>query len=515
MDAGITLVITSCGRYDLLRRTIKSILLHNTFPFAKTVIVEDAAVITPFPQDLRDWLATETLRLGPVVIIENAGRKGQTYSIDRAYSEVTTEWIFHCEDDWEFRESNFIERSMEILLAHPEVWTVNLRANDCNGHPLKLGEKYAYLEPYWSGGWGGITFNPGLRRLSDYKKLGSYGRHMGYGTHGFETELALSIKHLDEGRLIASLGKQYVWHIGEGKSIAADKSWAPKPPCVLIAIPACHKYTYGAHSDGRNHVDQVSNVRVDAVRKTWARYMPPFTNADLKFFYGTLPLGTDRTPSADEVFLKVADDYEHLPHKVQAIFKYALDNGYDFVFKGDDDTFIYVDRLMASGFEHLDYTGFVSIGATNWDNGGYCSGGSGYWVSKLAMSKIVAAPVDDWAEDRWVGRVLGQCGINFVRDARYLPGFWEHFVNVDAIGEDHSYISMHACTPAMMEKLFAKTLPPNFKKVQRAFHEDSQAPSAPAPRGNIAIEGLRVTSKIKYAADGMTTDWWDSHKRVE
>ena len=37
---------------------------------------------------------------------------------------------------------------------------------------------------------------------------------------------------------------------------------------------------------------------------------------------------------------------------MQAIYRWALAHGFAFVYKCDDDTFVYLDRLLASGFEH-------------------------------------------------------------------------------------------------------------------------------------------------------------------
>ena len=41
-------------------------------------------------------------------IIYNDVNIGQCKSIDKAYELVDTEYIFHCEDDWEFTSPNFI-----------------------------------------------------------------------------------------------------------------------------------------------------------------------------------------------------------------------------------------------------------------------------------------------------------------------------------------------------------------------------------------------------------------------
>ena len=37
-------------------------------------------------------------------------RAGQIPAIDAAYAHVDTEFIFHCEDDWEFTSAGFVEK---------------------------------------------------------------------------------------------------------------------------------------------------------------------------------------------------------------------------------------------------------------------------------------------------------------------------------------------------------------------------------------------------------------------
>ena len=40
----LSIVITSCGRPDLLEKTIDSFLLHNTYPIKKWIITEDSGI---------------------------------------------------------------------------------------------------------------------------------------------------------------------------------------------------------------------------------------------------------------------------------------------------------------------------------------------------------------------------------------------------------------------------------------------------------------------------------------
>ncbi len=457
----VTLVVTSCNRHDLLEVTLRSFAKFNDLPVARTVIVEDSDQGPP------KWL-TKMPELGEVLWITNGVRKGQLYSCDRAWAEVKTPFCFWFEDDWEFSKPGFMQKSLKMLYRSPNIWTVSLRADDCNGHPnvsleTEFDGRFVTQEPYWNKYWGGCCFNPGLRRLSDYRRIGSYGRLVGYGNQDIVPEQTLSKIHLDMGYRIGVLPDQYIKHIGEKRSKAAAQ---PRPAKALIAIPACHQYEYGEYKDNRiGHVDRVSNDRVEAVRSTWAKDAEAYKSyVDLKFFYGR----SDRTPLSDEVFLDVSDDYTALPNKVKAIIDYALANGYDHLFKCDDDTFVYIDRLLSSGFEHRGYSGYCYP-----SHGNYISGGPGYWLGKREMKLLSAAKVDGWAEDKWVGGVLKSHGIRPERDARYLPGFARHYVDLDRLPADHSYISFHACTPEMMKRLHEDRPSPTFRMVYNAIGEES------------------------------------------
>lgn len=454
----VTLVVTSCNRHELLEKTLRSFSRMNSYPIAATVVVEDSELDPP------DWFSALE-GLGEKKWITNGVRKGQLYSIDRAYAEVRTPWIMHCEDDWEFAGGGFIERSLELLQSNPHLWTLSLRGANCNGHPLADDDRFPVKihEAYWRGGWGGCHFNPGLRRLEDWRQLGGYGRHAGYdASANLPGELHLSRLHLDRGFRIGVL-PECVRHLGL-RSRAAERVAAP--PKVLIAVPACHAYQYGTYKDRRiGHVDAVSYERVRAVRETWAKYLPAFeTHVHLRFFYGQATDG--RQPFNDEIFLDVPDDYTRLPFKVKAILQWALGKGYEYVFKADDDTFVYLDRLMASGFEGCDYLGYCYP-----SHGNYISGGCGYWLSRRAMQAVVLSTPETWAEDAWVGQTLAKAGIRPTRDGRYLPGFAKHYVELERVPADHSYISMHACTPEMMHRLYSANPAPNFRPVFTPLNE--------------------------------------------
>jgi len=169
MNKKITLVITSCGRFDLLKETLISFFKFNTYPIEECIIIEDSGTVSTL-DFLKEFIPV------PVKFIINPINLGQMKSIDLAYAEVKTNYIFHCEDDWEFFKSGFIEESFKILEVDPTVFTVWLRAhNDTNKSPIEptlyTTETVSY---YYIGSvkhWHGFTLNPGLRKTEDCMKF--------------------------------------------------------------------------------------------------------------------------------------------------------------------------------------------------------------------------------------------------------------------------------------------------------------------------------------------------------
>ena len=170
----VTVVITCCGRLELLRKTLESFSQHNTYPINHIIITEDAGnegVYSAIPIELKEHCT----------VIINHEKLGQIRSIDKAYSLVETGYIFHCEEDWQFYRKGFIEDSKTILEANPQAYQVWLRSfyHDIHrdypfhtlGEDLSTGSVSAYRLLSSNPKWQGFSFNPGLRRLSDYQAI--------------------------------------------------------------------------------------------------------------------------------------------------------------------------------------------------------------------------------------------------------------------------------------------------------------------------------------------------------
>lgn len=158
----------------------------------------------------------------------------------------------------------------------------------------------------------------------------------------------------------------------------------------IVAIKSCHR-------DCGNGFNQ-------AVRDTWLRAAP----VDYKFFVGN---GTS-VLAPDEEPLKCGDAYMDLPNKTRAIFRWVLDHAYDHAFMCDTDTYVVMRKLATYDPSGYDLIGYFngSIGVPRAVEGKYAwvSGGAGYWVSRRAMELIVSKEPSSWAEDLWVGQVVGE-----------------------------------------------------------------------------------------------------------
>jgi hypothetical protein len=178
---------------------------------------------------------------------------------------------------------------------------------------------------------------------------------------------------------------------------------------ALIAIAGCER-------DARNGYNQ-------AIRDTWKKAV---SGADFLFFVGQgdIPL------ASDEIRIAAPDDYKSLPYKTKAILNWSIEHGYDHTFKCDTDTFVYPSRLLASGFENYDYSGWFNgvpnqrcVTDRQWYT--WASGGIGYWLSRKAAQIVVAQEPHHWAEDLWVGQVLSHKPISIFHDPRY----WTEDIN--------------------------------------------------------------------------------------
>lgn len=226
----ITVVITSCNRFDLLKITLDSFIKYNTYPIKKIIIIEDSGKKNINNFCLVDY-PNENFQL-----IYNEKNIGQIESIDKAYSFVDTKWIFHCEEDWIFTKKGFIEESLRIFkLEGDKLFTVWLRPyNSTSGHPIVKADNkdYNYMNrdfSYFYQGikhtWCGFTFNPGLRRSKDALLMHPYINNIPcdpLSNRVGEYVINKSYHNLGYYAAITNEPQGYCNHNGEGRHIKRD-----------------------------------------------------------------------------------------------------------------------------------------------------------------------------------------------------------------------------------------------------------------------------------------------------
>jgi len=209
--SNVTCILTSCGRWDLLKVTLDSFFKHNTYPINKFIVYDDGH-IEPFEFHTRY----------PMVSWVSCGERiGQIKALDYLWAEVKTPYAFTMEDDWEFTRPGFIEDSMKVLESDPTIlmtWLAPVEPN--NVHPIEWGNDYGVFKTQ-PNLWSGTRFNPALKRKKDYDLIGSYGAHTTFEAHRpWRAEADIAKVYWRHGFKGAILPQSYIKHIGEGRHIS-------------------------------------------------------------------------------------------------------------------------------------------------------------------------------------------------------------------------------------------------------------------------------------------------------
>jgi len=210
----VTVVITSFNRFDLLDRMIKSLNRVNDYPFKETIIIEDSAdkemhrkVIESFSQTCK--------------LILNEKNIGVYAGIDLAYSFVTTPYVLHIEDDWEFTHGGFVEKAIEVLKHDDMIMQVSLEHNPVmSTMPGVLnanGVDYQIVGTDINGWWHGFTCHPSLRSMAGYEKTKPWTQWSDPKDGLSHRELKVGFEYFRLGYKAAILKESYCFHTGLGR----------------------------------------------------------------------------------------------------------------------------------------------------------------------------------------------------------------------------------------------------------------------------------------------------------
>lgn len=154
----------------------------------------------------------------------------------------------------------------------------------------------------------------------------------------------------------------------------------------------------------------------EKIRETWGR----FCLADVRFFLGGAVPSADILQK-DEVWLPVADGYHSLSKKGNAIFRWAVDIGYDYVVLVDTDTFINPVELAKLPWGDFDYAGEL----LPFHKYGFMFGGCGLAVSRDAMNIVLNNEITHEMDDINIGNILLH---RPQPDVRVLPKAWDRHI---------------------------------------------------------------------------------------
>jgi hypothetical protein len=218
----VTVCITSCGRLDLLAKTMTAFRQHNLS--GRFLISEDSTDPATIARVTEDY-PFATILSGP----ERLGIMG---SIDRLYSVVETEYILHLEDDWVFdgpvnwdaafamlhqgRQANGVDVVNVCVRAFDEIKPHWRRHSD---EVTVGGQAFAVMHPDAHPEFFGWSPNPGLIKRAFYQKYAPFSRVMPDQMSGIAKK---------DGGAMAFMLPGVARHIGAGRNVT-DPTMPARP----------------------------------------------------------------------------------------------------------------------------------------------------------------------------------------------------------------------------------------------------------------------------------------------
>ncbi len=212
MNNDITLCFTIGKRPELLQQTIESLLQFHQF--------DNVIAINDFGDDETNKVFKSYFPDGKLICLGE--RLGHHKAVDRLYKEITTPYIFHCEDDWIFKKPiPFVQTKK--LLEKDDISLVCFRSVDdfpfYNYHLRRISKlSYADINYYQFDklhkSWHGYTFNPHLIKKTTCSLIGEF--------QSFDKERHVSRWFRKQNKYVAFLDDGCCFHIGEDVSVSYD-----------------------------------------------------------------------------------------------------------------------------------------------------------------------------------------------------------------------------------------------------------------------------------------------------
>lgn len=128
----ITIAITSCWRYESLKQTILSIEQTIDLSLYSKIITEDSKDelhISKMKKANKNWFLKWWTILFTWWSNQKDLYKCHYFALKTLYENITTKYVFHCEDDQIFKKTDFdyFKLSYDILENNKKIWIVLLR----------------------------------------------------------------------------------------------------------------------------------------------------------------------------------------------------------------------------------------------------------------------------------------------------------------------------------------------------------------------------------------------------
>lgn len=196
----ITIIMTSCDRFDLLIKTMDSFFALNKYPYVAFHIHNDS--IEPVPIEVKNLYENKKITWHEGV------KRGLSGSWDYLIEHVNTEYFFNLEDDWLFYgNADFIAESMVLMEIYgsDQVWIRNhADHNQPTEYYLPIAHKIIKTKD-----WCGFTFNPSLRNKNKWN------RWFPDGIAGMdEIDISRKLMHIYNA---CTLSDSTIKHIGGGR----------------------------------------------------------------------------------------------------------------------------------------------------------------------------------------------------------------------------------------------------------------------------------------------------------
>lgn len=227
MRDDLTLCITMGRRQEPLKQTLESLL--SRYQFAHVIAIND----------FRDEPTNAMFRVlcpnGTLISLNS--QLGHHGAVDHMYSLVTTPYIFHCEDDWEFDDSLDVDKAIDLLNSESSLSQVCFRRlSDCYLTPEEQtkakrcdskGASYFRLDDLHPQ-WHGYTFNPHVMARETWLKLGKFSQ--------FKKERHISRMLRKQGRYTGYINPGPCHHIGGDISVSSKPSKFKKFKAIVRGL---------------------------------------------------------------------------------------------------------------------------------------------------------------------------------------------------------------------------------------------------------------------------------------